>query len=623
MLEVNGQAWSDTRPIYFYHSLSPSAISVTGNNTTFSPQNTGLDISCTVDTSRYYNWTYSATKGGVDYNWPYVPDAATISYPEPAISTNTSFGSMGTGTTTQTYSLSSNYATIFGNSSDASWDAEFIDRNFVVTRTQSNKVYNRNPSTGYDTRSAVGGIDVWDYAAGTAKPRVDPAYTTTNTSTKTTNFPLRLQLKPTKVMSDNDFYVWDTNNNNIKAYIQANGINTSQYPNITLQWTYPYNEIAAGLISGYLLQFYTDAACTQLNTSIDYSTNNYNNVTYTINTQSVLVLGIDNYVKITPYYKYGNNYYYSNNPLIEYLGFAIAKPDAPVINFPITGTTWHNRQFRILATLPNYLTIQGDSGAFEDIQVSINNIIYSFTSNPEIFSTSTIAYNKKIIINPSLISTFTNEASYTIKLRVTKMSSIGLWSDWSNEVILYREDLAPIEAGGEDYPLIYDELNQILGESDSYSSPGDTNINIYNELNGIVGESDPYTGGTTQGDIVVGRIILASHFNTIRDYSIRLYNVYPIVNLDSDNIAAVIGEKILHSNYLGMYRTILNIQSSVNSWATFDNNRQSVKFNETIDLLDNPNQPIRGEIITADRDLRPGSGRDYLLALYDCMNLLK
>lgn len=502
-----------------------------------------------------------------------------------------------------TSSSSSNFVTIFGNSSDSRWNSDSFTSTFYMWRKQQ-RTYNSNPVNGW-----------------TGFTNFDPTFTTQD-YTHYSSLALTLQLKPTK--SPNNYAIWDSNNTDITSTVKGHTINGSVYPTIKLKWDYPYNEMAAGLINGYRLRIYSDSSYTTLFKEFDIVTIGFINVTKELNTAQDLPIGIMCYAEITPYYKdNAGTYRYGSVSFRDVIGQTLLKPDPVVINYPVNNTTWHNRQFRVLLTLPDYPSLQGDSGVFEDLEVNINGTAYTFADYPQIYSTDTISYNKRVIVNPSLLSSFTTQDTYVIKARVTKLKADNIWSDWSNVVTLNRQDLTPIEAGGEDYPLIYGELNEILGESDSYTGPGDTNINIYNELNVVVGESDPYSGGTSTADIVTGGIILASHFKTIRNYSVRLYNVYPIVSLDSDNIEAVRGEIILHSNYLGMYRTIKNIQSSVNTWATFDNNRQDVKFNETINLLDNPNQPIRGEIITADRDLRPGSGRNYLLALYDCMNLLK
>lgn len=444
---------------------------------------------------------------------------------------------------------------------------------------------------------------------------------------------ITLQLQPTK--TPNSFKILNANGQDITSTVQNKLILKTDYPTIKLQWSYPYTDFGAGVISGYRIQIFTDSSYTQqFGSNIDVDTTAYNNVQYTLDVITKLKSLVMNYVKITPYYKDGNNTKrLGTNALTAVLFAPYGAISKPVIDYPINNMSWHNKNFRVLFTLPeddDYDSSQASTYRYPDIDVKIlqktndSSMLTHcyYQAYPEAYSTSTLSYRKAIVVNPSLMGNISNYNQYELQVRVAKTVNGELvWSEYSNKVTLNRVELEPLESGGEDYIEIYNELNEILGTSDSYTSPGDTNINIYNELNSILSESDSYSGGGT-GVITIGGIIRAAHYNTIRDYSLQLHAVYPITALNQDNVSVSVGNKILHDYYQGIYNTILKIQREVNNYATFDNNRNNVKFNQTINLLSGQDAAISGEIITADRDLRPGSGRDYLLLLYDSMSLL-
>ena len=534
------------------------------------------------------------------------------------------------------------------------WTSESAETNELYTTTSTTK-HSINP--GNNSTSLTMSTSNTNTLFPTSERNVDSLTKTvtiarthsqhpvTVTSTKS----ITLQLKPTKTPSG--FKLLNTSDQDITSTIQGELINKNTYSTVKLKWDYPYTDIGAGVISGYRIQIYTDSSySTQFGSTIDYDTTTYSNVKYSLNVKTQCKSLVMNYVKITPYYKDGNNTKrLDSNYLTATLFAPYGNISTPVIDYPVHNTTWHNNSFRILFQLPEDEDYTDNTYRYRDIELTINaqtairnsqsqitgytDDIYvkTFTNLPTIFSTATLSHEKKIVINPSIINGFPYADRYKIKIRVAKtVEDQAIWSSYSSEVILNLESLRSIEAGGEDYPSIYEDLNTILDESDSFTGIGDTNINIYNELNTILDESDDYEG-STEGTIVIGGIILASHYNTIRDYSERLRQVYsPLATEDSNNTRVSIGDIINHSKYLKIYDTIKRIQSAVNNYAVFDNNRQNVKFNRTIDLLDNDNIPISGEIITADRDLRPEQpdptnylGRDYLLQLYDSMNLLK
>ena len=125
-------------------------------------------------------------------------------------------------------------------------------------------------------------------------------------------------------------------------------------------------------------------------------------------------------------------------------------------------------------------------------------------------------------------------------------------------------------------------------------------------------------------NLIVDQIIEIAHYRTVRNYSVRLYDVYfkDRKNLPSYNIDKNQYDLIITENYQSIYDTILNIKNKVNNYATFDSNRNDVKFNQTINDLDGNNKVIKGEIITANKISNNPKGRNYMNILIADMNKL-
>ena len=66
---------------------------------------------------------------------------------------------------------------------------------------------------------------------------------------------------------------------------------------------------------------------------------------------------------------------------------------------------------------------------------------------------------------------------------------------------------------------------------------------------------------------------------------------------------------------------ILNIQSRVNNYTTFDSNRDNIKFNQNITNLSDNNK-TKQELITAAKISNDPIGRNYKNILVECMNKL-
>ena len=250
----------------------------------------------------------------------------------------------------------------------------------------------------------------------------------------------------------------------------------------------------------------------------------------------------------------------------------IGKIQKPVIAYPINNTTWHNKNFRVLLQSPidddfdTYSTSVQNNYNYKNVELSINGTIYNFTSYPNIYSVNSLRYREKICINPSLINNFIDTNVYKIKIRYQKNYYLNIWSEWSNEVTLNKSNI--------------------------------------NELN-----------------LIQNNIILATEYKTMRNYSVRLWNVYPINLLDVNNIDRNKGDIIQQKHFNGIYNTILGIQSGINNYAVYD--KINCKMNESITKLTSPNN-VTDDIITASKDVRPLiQGRNYWNILIESMNYLK
>ena len=202
-------------------------------------------------------------------------------------------------------------------------------------------------------------------------------------------------------------------------------------------------------------------------------------------------------------------------------------------------------------------------------ELNINGISYYYNTNNSIYSTNTVSYKKALVINPSIMNNFEDVNTYQIKIRFQKKYFQNIWSEWSNTITLYKSKIT--------------ELN-----------------------------------------LLVDQIIEISHYKTVRNYSTRLYDVYFINRnfLPKDNIDKNQYDIIITENYQGIYDTILAIKNKVNNYATFDSERENIKFNQNINDLDGNNKVTKGEIITANKISNNPIGRNYMNILINDMNKL-
>ena len=397
----------------------------------------------------------------------------------------------------------------------------------------------------------------------------------TNPSSKkyaegTTN--LKIQFQPTYEPSAMSF---KKNNSQGDIIPPGSTIYVDEVPNVYVTWSYT-SEIDSGVVNGYEITTY-NASGTLLDTyTYNVPFGEVSSVTsrlerYYYNNTATRKRGEVNQIKIRAFYNKPDG---SGKLYGPYLSSSFVKPvgklSTPVITYPKSGT-WHSDDFRVLFQLPSdsdYSTytssVQG-SYAYKDIQVKINNQTYSYSTNPQIFSTDKSGYQKKICVRWMLASGVNLSTTYNIQVRVQKNYYTSDWSNWSSTVTIKVQ-----------------------------------------ELNFSVNKGDK---------------ILDDHFNTVGTSIKRGYTCYPFGSYTDSKIFEVEPEDyILHDDENTMYQIIKGIQNGINTWAVYDNN--NCKLTNTVNAFDNdPTQ--EGEYITAKAEDTTVPGRNYIQILADEFNKLK
>lgn len=394
----------------------------------------------------------------------------------------------------------------------------------------------------------------------------------TNPSSKkyaegTTN--LKIQFQPTYAPHGLQF----RKNSESGTIIPAGStIYVDEVPNIYVSWGYSA-ELDSGVVNGYEVTTY-NASGSLLDTDI-VDVSDPSSVLSRLGNTTIssydLKRGEVNQIKIRAFYNKPNG---SGKLYGPYLESSFVKPvgrlSTPTISYPKSGT-WHSDDFRVLFQLPSdsdygtYSTSVKNSYQYKDIQVKINNTTYSYSSNPQIFSTDKSGYQKKICVRWMLASSVNLSTTYNIQVRVQKNYYTSDWSNWSSTVTLK-----------------IDELNFSVNKGD---------------------------------------IILADHFNEVGTSIKRGYTCYPFGSYTDSRIFEVEpADYILHDDENTMYQIIKGIQNGINTWAVYDNN--NCKLTNTVNAFDNdPTQ--EGEYITAKAEDTTVPGRNYIQILADEFNKLK
>lgn len=392
----------------------------------------------------------------------------------------------------------------------------------------------------------------------------------------------KVQYQPTKSPTGGNV------TNSSGTSVKGNTIIVQDIPTINIDWSYPNSGTARGVVNGYIVRVYSDSNySTQVGSDYIINVSSWGaSATKSLNTKTQLKRGVMNYAKIIPFYTKpdGTGRIEGTNSLNTQLVKPISKLDPPTIEYPINNSEWHNKYFRVLLQMPydgdiqsliDDNTIQRTSDyRYSDIQIKItpssgSAITYS-TTNSTIWSKAigNITHNSKIAVCPGLISAFPNASSYQIQMRVKKayynLTEAQSWSDWTSAITIKNTAI--------------------------------TNLSLS-----------------------AGQEILATHYKTVRNASVRLYNTYPIQSGGlNGNIDQNRGDQIDYSEYQAMYNTILAIKNGVNGYCTYDNT--DVSFARTInDLTTNP---PKQEFITAEKTPSSIAGRNYKNILIDDMNKL-
>lgn len=394
----------------------------------------------------------------------------------------------------------------------------------------------------------------------------------------------KVQYQPTKSPTGGNV------TNSSGTSVKGNTIIVQDIPTINIDWSYPNSGTARGVVNGYIVRVYSDSNySTQVGSDYIINVSSWGaSATKSLNTKTQLKRGVMNYAKIIPFYTKpdgtGRIEATDTNTLKIQLVKPISKLDPPTIEYPINNSEWHNKYFRVLLQMPydddiqsliNDNTIQRTSDyRYSDIQIKItpssgSAITYS-TTNSTIWSKAigNITHNSKIAVCPGLISAFPNASSYQIQMRVKKayynLTEAQSWSDWTSAITIKNTAI--------------------------------TNLSLS-----------------------VGQEILATHYKTVRNASVRLYNTYPIQSGGlNGNIDQNRGDQIDYSEYQAIYNTILAIKNGVNGYCTYDNT--DVSFARAInDLTTNP---PKQEFITAEKTPSSIAGRNYKNILIDDMNKL-
>ena len=354
-------------------------------------------------------------------------------------------------------------------------------------------------------------------------------------------------------------------NNSSGSTISTNSwlIDDDNLTGVYIAWNYDTTIANAGYTQGYRIRLYNSSG-TVVKTY--YTANKY----YTIPKKDIPRLQ-QTYIDITPYFQNDTtntaNYWYYNGTITR-LNFIKIQGNLakPVIEYPVNNSNWINSQFRIAFKLPSDPDYSAASGTYRyrALQIQINNQIFNIAEDSSIFNKTlnNLGYQEAVVCCPYNSNQLTISTNYSIKVRVQKNYGTYQWSSWSDT----------------------------------------KNIKI------ISIQIPSYTN----------QIILASHYNYMRDTITRMINTYA-VSWPNDPKAASKGIIIDKDRY--SYNNVLDrlsaIKTKINNYADFDN---------TINKFDNNNQlptsfTVKEEIIT-DQETE-SNGANYLITILKRCNLLQ
>lgn len=322
---------------------------------------------------------------------------------------------------------------------------------------------------------------------------------------------------------------------------------------ITVSWTYPSGEY--GIVSGYEIQL-------RNKDSKDKVVKTYRTANKTITISSNDYKTLINYdFLVKPYYYHDTTKTYSYGPSNVTSKFiSVYKLKKPTLSYPLQNTSymWYANKLYVLATLSeddDYNNV-GNTYAYRNIEVMVDNITYSYSSHKSKYSITTLnCYNSKIVFVLDNVSNI----NHSIKLRCQKnygyddysSSSSESWSDWSDTYYIRTQS----------YQLF----------------------------------------STTRGTK-----IMTSHINDLLSKSYNMYAIY-VNALPISQITQY--STIKRSEFIDMYNKLRSIYEVITGWGTYQNT--------SIKLTDFPSFNALIEEITADE--KTNRGHNYFLLISKCI----
>lgn len=255
------------------------------------------------------------------------------------------------------------------------------------------------------------------------------------------------------------------------TWVLPNTYNISSMDGVDVTIQYPKTD-SSGVLSGYRIRLYSandgSPHANEKYYEHHFDTTNYTD-TFLIPYNDIRRGVSGNIIEITPYYTSSSGArWYGPTISKKFVDIAWMLND-PVIDCPLTGTTWHNHQYRVLFKLPidrdtNYKgqnDIEFYYGAgtyrYQEIQIDINGTVTTIGNNaymnaqnnwngPININNAKLTYLRKIIINQSLIPTYNNTNYYMIRIRVRKAYGQNPnwdgWSNWSQYININKQTVS-------------------------------------------------------------------------------------------------------------------------------------------------------------------------------------
>ena len=294
-----------------------------------------------------------------------------------------------------------------------------------------------------------------------------------------------------------------------------------------------------------------------------------------------------NYIKIVPYYQSpnGDKYYAQDDKGVEQaLYFELIQPvstlDAPVIDYPINKGTWHNNAIRVCIIASNdpdfsTLGVAEKDYRYGDVEIVINDksFLRSNANNFTMFSATDTIHKGSLVINISEGDGFVSANTYTIKVRFKKNYNLSKTNDAFNW------------------------------------SPY-TTVTVYK---------------TTINELTInsGDIIMASHFNGIRDAINKSCNCYNKTQTTLTEITSSTQTVIDEKEYKTLYDRLNATIDTINNYTTYKlEGATYVKINNTLDQF--KVAPTEEETIKAakNKSVTSATGRNYINLLREAINKL-